>query len=371
MRAKRYLTEQVILDLSKKMVFLGGPRQVGKTTLGKSLPGGKLGYLNWDAQPDREAILDRKFPNSPLWFLDEIHKFKKWRGFIKGIYDTKEEAQQILVSGSARLDLYRFGGDSLQGRYHFLRLHPLSVAEIGCQNQKELEEIYKLGPFPEPFFSSSQVEARRWSREYKQRLIKEDVSTLENLTDLDSVLLLANLLPERVGSLLSANSLSEDLSYSVKTIAKWISILEKVYFLFRIQPFSVKMTRAIQKAQKHYHFDWTLVKDEGARFENFVASHLLKWAQFQEDTLGLQTEIKFYRDQDNREVDFVVLQENQVIQLIECKTGPGEISKSLKYLKTKFPSAEAIQVTLHLLKEYKTAEGIKAMSALNFLKTRI
>lgn len=157
------------------MVLLAGPRQVGKTTLGRRLPGGAAGYLNWDVPEDRERILARELPNSPLWEFDELHKFRRWRNYLKGLYDARDPAQQILVTGSGRLDAYLFGGDSLQGRYHFWRLHPLSVAELALTTADDLQTLLTLGGFPEPFFSSSEIDARRWSREYRTRLVREDV----------------------------------------------------------------------------------------------------------------------------------------------------------------------------------------------------
>ena len=163
----RYLESQIERDLERKMVFVAGPRQVGKTTLAKNLPHGGQGYLNWDVVEDRDRILRREFPVSPLWVFDEIHKYRSWRNLLKGLYDAKTPSQRILVTGSARLDLYRRGGDSLQGRYHLLRLHPLSVAELQIRTTQELAQLLLLGGFPEPFLGGQEVEAKRWSREYR------------------------------------------------------------------------------------------------------------------------------------------------------------------------------------------------------------
>jgi len=186
-RTRRYLDAQVRRDLLKKMVFVAGPRQVGKTTLAKSLPSAAKGYLNWDVAADRDRILRGELPPNRLWIFDEIHKHRSWRGFLKGLYDSRRPAQQILVTGSARLDLYRHGGDSLQGRYHLLRLHPLSVAELKLSTTDGLRSLLTLGGFPEPFFGGSEVEARRWSREYRNRqraaLFEGTLSRVRRLAD--------------------------------------------------------------------------------------------------------------------------------------------------------------------------------------------
>ena len=168
-KLKRYLVPQVRSDLTKKMVFVAGPRQVGKTTLATSLPGAAAGYLNWDVAEHRERILRRELPPTKLWAFDELHKYRSWRNYLKGLFDNRRAGQQILVTGSARLDFYRFGGDSLQGRYHLLRLHPLSVAELDLAKPSELQDLLTFGGFPEPYFSASETEARRWSRYHPGR----------------------------------------------------------------------------------------------------------------------------------------------------------------------------------------------------------
>jgi predicted AAA+ superfamily ATPase len=168
----RYLRGQVEADLHRKMVFLAGPRQVGKTTLSLSLPGGSQAYLNWDVADHRERILRRELPPGDLWIFDEIHKYRSWRDYLKGLYDSRRRGQRILVTGSARLEYYRYSGDSLQGRYHLLRLHPLTVAELGLRSVADLAELLTLGGFPEPYFGGSEVQARRWSRDYRNLLIR-------------------------------------------------------------------------------------------------------------------------------------------------------------------------------------------------------
>src|SRR3990172_11487379 len=175
----RYLASQLRQDLARKMVFVAGPRQVGKTTLALSLPGASAGYLSWDVAEHRERILKRELPNSRLWVFDEIHKYRSWRNLLKGLYDGRGEGQRIVVTGSARLDFYRRGGDSLQGRYHLLRLHPLSAAELRIDSQPELRQLIMLGGFPEPFFAGSETEARRWSREHRNLIIREELTSLE------------------------------------------------------------------------------------------------------------------------------------------------------------------------------------------------
>jgi hypothetical protein len=365
--AKRYLEAQVKADLARKMVFLAGPRQVGKTTLAKALPGAAAGYLNWDIAADRTRILAGELPPALLWVFDEIHKYRRWRNYLKGVYDGKRPGQRILVTGSGRLDLYRFGGDSLQGRYHLLRLHPLSVAELGLTSMAELQTLLKLGGFPEPYFGGSEKEARRWSREYRTRLVRDDVASLERVQDLGQLELMLLRLPDLVGSPLSLNALREDLQVSHKTVGSWLAVLERLYAVFLLPPFGAPRIRAVKKEQKHYQMDWSLVSGDGPRFENLVACHLLKWVHQQQDTEGRDLELRYFRDTDGREVDFVVTERLQPILLVECKHADADPDRGIRYLHGKFPAAEAWQISAKGKKDYVTTEGVRVAPALALL----
>ena len=364
----RYLRAQVLADLERKMVFVAGPRQVGKTTLAKSLPGAARGYLNWDVPADRERLLLREMPAPLLWVLDEVHKYRPWRGLLKGFWDGRRPGQRILVTGSARLDYYRFGGDSLQGRYHLLRMHPLSAAELGLARASELTELSKLGGFPEPYFGASEVEARRWSREYRARLVREELASLEAVQNLGQVELLALRLPELVGSPLSINALREDLQVSHRAVSNWVAILERLYAIYRLPPLAGPKLRAVKKEQKHYQMDWSLVGEPAARFENLVAGHLLKWVHFEQDAKGRELELRYFRDVDGREVDFVVTENRRPILLVEAKLTDQPVDRGLRYLAPRYPDASAWQVSATGRKDYVTPEGIRVAPALTLLR---
>lgn len=366
----RYLFKQILEDLNEKMVFLAGPRQVGKTTLSKLLlETQKNGmYLNWDLAEHRKQILKQELPLSGLVVLDEIHKYRSWRNFIKGFYDVYKNALKILVTGSARLDHYRRGGDSLQGRYHMLRLHPFSVAELGLSTQEELEELLRKSGFPEPYFSKSKTAAKRWSEEYRQRLIYDDVRDLEKIVDLAKLELLMLHLPDCVGSTLSINSFREDLEVSHKAVTHWLKVLENLCYIYRLPPFFSKKMNALKKEQKAYLFDWSLVENPAARFENMVAGHLLKWVHFQQDVKGERYALYYFRDVEKREVDFIITLNAKPLKAIECKLSDSNIDPSLSYFKKKFPDVEALQVCLNPKSEYRNASGIQVISALSFLK---
>lgn len=355
-------------DLQKKMVFVSGPRQSGKTTLARLLLRRAHGeaparYLNWDDDEARTRILAREFPREGLLVFDELHKFDRWRNHLKGLYDAHGDALQILVTGSARLDLYRRGGDSLQGRYHHLRLHPFSLREAGCT----VEDLMQLGPFPEPLLSGSARTARRWSRAYRSRLVREDVSDLERIEEMGALEQLSVRLPDLVGSLLSINNLREDLQVAHRTVSRWLDILERLLFLFRVSPFGPPQIKALKKSRKHYHFDWTAVKEEEARFENLVGFHLLKECHFVEDTEGYDCELRYFRDIEGREVDFVQLIDNKPVRFVECKLTQNRPEQALTYLKRKFPDVESVQVLARPGIDRVVDPGIRICSAATFL----
>lgn len=298
--------------------------------------------------------------------MDEIHKYRGWRNYLKGLFDAPGRQQRILVTGSARLDLYRFGGDSLQGRYFYLRLHPFSVAELGG-HADSLPALLALGGFPEPFLSGSERFARRWSVAYRERLVREEISTLETVSDLGRLELLAGALPARVGSPLSLNALREDLQVSHQTVTRWTDMLERVYGIFRIAPFGAPMLRAVKKERKHFHYDWSVVPEPGARFENLVASHLLKWVEYQVDSEGRALELRYFRDIDGREVDFVVTEGGKPIALVECKLGDAAVSPGLRYLLARLPGTIAWQLSAHGTRDY-VSDGVRVAPAARLLR---
>ena len=364
---KRYLTKQIKTDLQKKMVFVAGARQVGKTTIAKHILPSQRGYLSWDIPEHREQILKQELPPVNMIVFDEIHKYHFWRNYLKGLYDKMAETRRILVIGSAKLGYYRYSGDSLQGRYHFLRLHPFSVAELNITNFHDLMDLLKLSGFPEPFLSGSEIEAKRWSREHRNLLIREEITSLENVSDLGNLELLSLRLPKLVGSPLSINALREDLQVSHKTVSKWLNILERLYAIVRVSPFGAPKIRAVKKEQKHYHYNWSTVLELPQRFENMVAMHLLKWVHYEQDTKGRDMELRYFRDIDGREVDFVITEDSNPIFFIEVKWKDAEIVKGLKYLKKRFPHAQALQISAEGKKDYLTPDGIRVCPALKFL----
>lgn len=389
MLEKRYLLDYVMEDLEEKMVFIGGPRQVGKTTLARDIVGKRFStitYLNWDFGEDRKKILELRFsPDSELVIFDEIHKYKPWKNFVKGLYDKKKDEFKIVVTGSAKLNIFRKGGDSLMGRDFYFRLHPFSPGELldakrEFQVMKNLEipsaakaqteffnTLFKFGGFPEPLFKEDERFLRRWQHMRVERIIREDITGFESVSDLSSLQVLVDNLPDKVASLLSVNSLTEDLSVSHKTLKRWLDILENVYYHFRIYPFTRSPLRSLKKMPKVYLWDWSQIEDKkGARFENMIACHLLKFCHFLTDTEGYKATLYYLRDVEGREVDFIVTISEKPWFAVEVKTSAKTISSHLKYFMNRMDIPFLFQVVLQDDVDFMS-DRIRVISAPRFL----
>lgn len=386
----RYLEAPVSSDLRKKMVFLGGPRQVGKTTLarelGRRLFSGSFRYLNWDDRDDRRRILSGGVAaEEALILFDEIHKYRQWKNFIKGFYDKNKERHRIIVTGSSRLDVYRKGGDSLLGRYHHYRLHPLSLSEITgkrgkasqpgqplafAESSKETQEalvrLLKFGGFPEIFLEGTEKALHRWHNQRLDALVREDIRDIENLRDLSAIELLAQLLPGKVGGLFSLNSLREDVGATHKTIASWVDVLERFYYHFRIRPHQSSLIKSLRKEPKLYLWDWSEVQDDGARFENLLASHLLKFCHLLHDAEGVKAELRFIRDIDGREADFLMTLCGKPWFCVETKSSAARLPKPLMHFKAKLGLALTYQVVREPGVDH-IRDGVRVVSADKFL----
>jgi uncharacterized protein len=371
----RHLQPFISEDLKRKMVFVAGPRQCGKTTLAKAILSQQQGrYYNWGDDDDRRSILKKNWDDDQqLLVFDELHKFARWKNWIKGVFDTQGEHHQILVTGSARLHVYRRGGDSLLGRYHHWRLHPFTIDErpMDMPLGAAFDRLLAVGGFPEPFLSGNLRAAKRWRRDREDRVLRDDLRELENVQKISPISLLVSSLKERVGSLIVANNLAGDLQVSPTSVKHWLTLLENMYLLFVVPPYTNGVPRAIQKPPKVYFFDNAdVIGSDAVKFKNLVATHLLKWIHFLEDSDGDRYALHHLRDKEGHEVDFVITKNRKLLALIDVHLTAAEPSPSLRYFATRMKPTLSLQIVATAKKRSRKdnieTRGIDAFES-NFL----
>lgn len=361
------------LDQHRQIAMLVGPRQVGKTTTSRRSAGEHRYYI-WDSQSDRRLItgggdavaedlrLAQMNATKTHVVFDEIHKYRRWKAFLKGFFDVYGDKVSTIVTGSARLGFYRRGGDSLMGRYFLYRMHPLSVAELARTDlveseigkpvhvsAEDTESLLRFGGFPEPFKKSSTRFYNRWQRMRNNLLFKEDLRDLTRIQEAGQVEVLSELLVNQVGELVNYSSLANTVNVSVDTVRRWISTLEALFFCFRIRPWFRSVPKSLRKQPKIYAWDWSLVKNEGAKHENFVASHLLKAAHWWTD-IGLgEFEVRYLRDKAKREADFLMVRNNVPWFIVEVKTSSRRgLAPQLGYFQKQTGAEHAFHVAFDL-----------------------
>ncbi|MCR4624192.1 MAG: ATP-binding protein [Alphaproteobacteria bacterium] len=355
---KRIYENLIYNNLKKfnQMAFLIGPRQVGKTTISKHIRSQfkESIYLNFDSLEDRKLIMsgqnfiEKILPTTvlrsekPLVIFDEIHKHPDWKNYVKGFFDLYKDFFSIIVTGSARLDVYQSGGDSLMGRYFQYHIYPLTVTELTntevpikefrapkVTSEEDFSNLYKYGGFPDLYLNHSDQFSNLWHETRFKQLFRDDIRSLANLQEIYSLEMLAILIKEQAGQLLNYSSLAKKVGVTSQTISRWIKILDRFYYCFTLRPWHKNVSRSLVKEPKVYLWDWSVIQDEGAKIENFVALHLLKFVDFfNEQGLG-RYGLFYLRNLEKQEVDFLITKDNQPYLMIESKALNKNISKSV------------------------------------------
>src|SRR5215472_4267070 len=338
------------------MALVSGPRQVGKTTTCRSI--GEA-YLNWDNADDRRRLLrgpaalaealqlDHLTAHIPVAVLDELHKYSKWKTLLKGFFDTYGERVHLIVTGSSRPDVFRRGSDSLMGRYLLYRMHPWSVGEslrtnlpqreISAQAEitaAEWEALWEHGGFPEPFLRRDSRFTRRWRSLRQEQLSREDPREVALVTDLGTMETLMQLLAERSAQQLVYSNLAREIQVSADTVKRWVDLLSRLHYGFMVRPWFTNVAKALRKEPKWFQRDWSGLANEGARAETFVACHLLKAVEGWTDLGFGGFELRYLRDKQKREVDFLVLKDRKPWFMVEVKLNETSLSPSLAHFQT-------------------------------------
>lgn len=364
-KRRSYLQIWEELSAYRQMVFISGPRQSGKTTFAKSVARRFTNhwYVNWDDLTDRERIIrnpyfyeevTRRDESTPLIVFDEIHKFEGWKNYLKGVYDRDSSHYKFLVSGSGRLDIYRRGGDSLAGRYFQFHLWPLTLGELKASSKtvaailhdplripkarpglwKTFNELSLYGGFPDPYTTKKAEYYRMWSGTYNNQVLREDIRNLVDLRKFSSVEVLFSLLPPKIGSPLSMNSLSRDCQVSFDSVKTWLDVFERFYLTFRISPWTKKIPRAVTKEKKLYLFDYARIVSPAAKFENMVALELWCAVTNWTDRGAGNFSLHYVRNKEKEEVDFLIAESNRPVLLLETKSSEETVSKGLRRIQT-------------------------------------
>jgi uncharacterized protein len=359
------LQDSIREDLKSKIVLLSGPRQVGKTTFCRNLYR-DFEYLNFDDWEDRKIILERSWKRSKdLVIFDELHKLPNWKGFLKGIYDNTREKYPVLVTGSSRLEIAKKVGDSLAGRFFGYRLHPMDVKEMSNLGKPEdlMNQLMRVGGFPEPFLNGSEKFYRRWKRSHIDIILRQDLIDLENVRDIVKIEILIELLRNRVGSPVSYTSLARDLEKDPTTVKRWLEILENLFIIFKVTPYHKNIARAILKEPKYYFYDIPLAGEEPSRFENLIACAIHKELHRIEDLEGYSTSLRYLRTKDGKELDFLVIVDNKPKCILEVKTSDNSPSSNFQAFEKYFPGVPRIQLVKELTREKEYDWGLSIRQA--------
>jgi hypothetical protein len=366
-------------EQNRQIAFVTGPRQVGKTWVCRSLGNA---YFNWDNIDDRRTLLrgpgalaealglDQLRAQPPIAVLDELHKYAKWKTLFKGFFDTYGERTHLLVTGSSRMDIYRRGGDSLMGRYMLYRMHPWSVGE--CLRTKipagaihtpaevaaeDWDALWEHGGFPEPFLRRELRFTRRWRTLRQEQLSREDLREVASIRDLGSIEMLMQLLAEHSGQQLIYSNLATEIQVTVDTVRRWIDLLARMHYGFVVRPWFTNVAKALRKEPKWFLRDWSGVVDDGAHAETLVACHLLKAVETWTDLGFGSFELRYLRDKQKREVDFLVVRDRKPWFLVEVKLSETALSPSLGYFQAQISAPHAFQVVINL--PYMAADCFK------------
>ena len=344
----RAIFKNIKEDLKKKIILLTGPRQSGKTTFSTQLSD-RFNYLNYDNSEHKIRIREQEWDREKeLIVFDELHKMDNWKLFLKGVFDVEGIPPSIVVTGSSKLDVFRKVGDSLAGRFFRYRMHPFDLKEVHKQFKSSpddlLETMIRVGNFPEPFISGKETFYRRWKKSHMDIILRQDLIDLSIIQDIPKLEHLIEILKRRVGSTISYSNIARDIEKDPNTVKRWVQLLENLYIIFKVTPYSKNVARSLLKDSKYYFYDVGQVVGESQKLENLVACALLKEGHYQEDINGFDFGLYFLRTKDGKEIDFLTVVDKQPTRLIEVKESDTNLSPNFNHFLPLFSDVKGIQL---------------------------
>ncbi|MCY4513167.1 MAG: ATP-binding protein [Bdellovibrionales bacterium] len=374
MKIKRFLLPHLKKYLGRKILLISGPRQCGKTTVAKMISK-SYDYINYDNVKDRFILEEQSWDRKKQYIIfDELHKKKSWKSWLKGVFDSEGIPPGLVVTGSARMDIYKKAGDSMAGRYFSFRLAPLHLKEL-CKNASLnkataiMDKLLLYSGFPEPYMQANQTFYNLWEKTHIDNIIRQDLIDLESPRNITKIETLIELLKENVGNPVSSAHLAEKLEgCSPKTIQNWLGWLEKLYIVFKVSPYSKNISRSLKKMPKYYFYNWVLLKpNKGLMFENFIACALLKENQLREDIKGEKRGLYYVRNKSKQEIDFLLTKNQKVVALIEAKWSSDSLHPHFKSFSNYFYKVPKIQLVKELKREKSFREGFEIRRAASWL----
>ena len=374
MKIKRLLLPHLRKYLGKKILLISGPRQCGKTTLAKMISKNH-DYINFDNVKDRFILEEQSWDRKKEYIIfDELHKKKNWKSWLKGVFDSEGIPPGILVTGSAKMDIYKKAGDSMAGRYFSFRLAPLHLKEL-CKNTSLskanaiMDKLLLYSGFPEPYTEANQTFYDLWEKTHIDNIIRQDLIDLESPRNITKIETLIELLKEHVGTPVSSAHLAEKLEgCSPKTVQNWLEWLEKLYIVFKVSPYSKNISRSLKKMPKYYFYNWVLLKhNKGLMFENFIACALLKENQLREDIKGEKRGLHYVRNKSKQEIDFLLTKNQKAVVLIEAKWSDDSLHPHFKTFSRYFHKIPNIQLVKKLKREKSFHGGFEIRKAARWL----
>ncbi len=350
-------------DLKQKIVLLTGPRQSGKTTFSNQLSD-SIDYINYDKSEHKIRINNQEWDRKKeIIVFDEIHKMDNWKLYLKGIFDVEGIPPSIFVTGSSRMDVFRKVGDSLAGRFFRYRMHPFDIKEIYEQFKSTpdelLERMLTVGNFPEPFIRGKESFYRRWKKTHMDIILRQDLIDLSIIQDIPKLEHLIEILKRRVGNTISYSNIARDIEKDPNTVKRWLQLLENMYIVFKVSPYSKNVSRSLLKDSKYYFYDVGQVVGDSQRLENVVACALLKECHYQEDINGFDAALHFLRTKDGREIDFVTVIDNEATALIEVKESDSNLSPHFDHFLPLFSQVKGIQIVRKLKRNTNFKNGCR------------